>query len=330
MTTSQSKTDALVYTAPRTAMIETVPLEATDETSVLIRSTHGLISRGTERLVFEGRVPTGEYDRMRAPLQVGEFPFPVRYGYALSGVVEDGPQTLIGKPVFALHPHQTRALVPAEMVTPVPETVPLARSVLAANMETAMNAIWDARLAPGMRCLVIGVGLVGWLIAVRLSIRQDLDTTLTDIRPEAGIKADDFNVSFQHPDTVPRGAFDVVFHTSASAGGLATGLEALRFEGTLVELSWYGDRAVAVPLGGAFHANRLRILSSQVGHVANPRRGAMSRRERLAQAMAALADPRFDALITTDAAFGDLPRRLGDLLSADAPGIATRIIYPAA
>jgi hypothetical protein len=294
---------------------------------VTVRTAYSALSRGTERLVFEGRVPEAEWDRMRAPFQVGTFPFPVRYGYSAVGEVIAGPDSLLGRDVFCLAPHQSLFHVPETAAVPIPETVPAARAVLAANMETALNAIWDAEIAPGMRCLVVGAGLVGWLVTAGLSRRKDLMVALTDLRPESGITAADFHVNFMSPDQVTPRAYDIVFHTSASAAGLQTAIEALDFEGRVIELSWYGDLPVEIGLGGNFHANRLKIISSQVGHVAAPRRAAMDYGGRLKRALAALDDPRLDALITEDVAFPDLPREIARLLGPGAPGIATRIVY---
>lgn len=283
------------------------------------------LSRGTERLVFEGKVPSSEHERMRAPMQVGAFPFPVRYGYAAVGRIVAGPGA--GQTVFALHPHQSRFRIAAELAVPVPPDVPAGRAILAANMETALNALWDAGIRPGMRCLVVGAGMVGWLITSLLSARRDLSVTLTDVRALSGIKADDFGVSFMSPAEVPQRSFDVAFHCSASGAGLETALEALDFEGRVIELSWYGDAPVSVRLGANFHANRLQIISSQVGHVAPVRRVGTTYRDRLTAALRVLQDPRLDALITAQARFGDLPDAMAGLLARDAPGIATRIVY---
>ncbi len=322
--------EALVYTGPRRAEIRRVALPPLAPGWVEIRTTHGALSRGTERLVFEGRVPESEWSRMRAPFQEGDFPFPVRYGYAAVGEVVaaegDAARALIGRRVFALHPHQTRLRLPVEAVCPLPDGVPPERAVLAANAETALNAIWDADLAPGSRVAVIGAGLVGALVAGQLSSHSDLKITLVDVLAPRRSIAREFNFTFRHPTEL---ASDHVaaFHCSATAGGLKAALDCLVFEGRVIELSWYGDAEVPVPLGGAFHARRLRIVSSQVGHVARSRRASTSHAERLAAALATLRDPRFDILITEEVAFGALPAALPRLLAPDAPGIATRIAY---
>jgi len=318
---------ALVYSGPGRAEIAEVALPPMAPGMIEIVTAFSALSRGTERLVFNGRVPRGEWDRMRAPMQTGGFPFPVRYGYAAVGQVVAGPADLIGRDVFALHPHQDRFRVPAEAVQVLPGDVPPARAVLAANAETALNAVWDAGLCPATRCLVVGAGLLGWLVTALLSRRGDLTVDVTDIAPETGGIADDFQVTFVSPGAVAPEAYDVAFHCSASGAGLQTALDALDFEGRVIELSWYGDRPVTISLGGNFHANRLRIIASQVGHVAPARRASTSLRARLGAAIATLDDPRLDGLITADVGFRDLPAALPDLLGDGAPGIATRIVY---
>jgi threonine dehydrogenase-like Zn-dependent dehydrogenase len=263
---------------------------------------------------------------MRAPHQAGDFPFPVKYGYAAVGVVEAGPDALVGRHVFSLYPHQTRFRVPFDAVVPLPDDVPAARAVLGANAETALNAIWDAGAKPGERVLVLGAGLLGCLIAVFLSrIHPNVD--VTDTLPEPGAAVADFPVNFVSIKALADD-YDLVFHTTASAAGLQTAIDALAFEGRVVELSWFGDRPVPLMLGGAFHARRLTIRASQVGHVSPARRATTTHRDRLAEALALLADPRLDRLITGEVAFMDLPAKIPRLLAPGAGGIATRIRYP--
>ncbi|MEM7498848.1 MAG: zinc-binding alcohol dehydrogenase, partial [Pseudomonadota bacterium] len=264
---------ALWYRSPGHATVDETPLPPLRSDMVEIETEASLISRGTERLVFEGRVPASERGRMRAPLQEGDFPFPVKYGYAAAGRVIDGEPTLVGKQVFALAPHQRRLRIPAGMALPLPDDVPPERAVLAANIETALNAVWDASPQPGARILVVGLGLVGLLITFILTRQTDLSVAAMDVLAERRQEASQFAVNFMSDNDI-RPEYDIVFHTSATEDGLDTALSALRFEGTLVELSWYGDRRVAVPLGGAFHSQRLTIKSSQVGHVAPARRAS--------------------------------------------------------
>ncbi|MEM9783392.1 MAG: zinc-binding alcohol dehydrogenase, partial [Pseudomonadota bacterium] len=264
--------------------------------------------------------------RMRAPLQEGDFPFPVKYGYAAAGTVTAGMAEMIGRRVFALAPHQRVHRISAAWARPLPESVPTARAALAANMETALNAVWDAPIAPGQRVAVIGLGLVGLLICSVLGRRADLLLRAVDLVEHRAPIAEAFGAAFVPPGML-QDDHDVVFHCSASAPGLAEGLAALAFEGTLVETSWYGDRPVSVPLGAAFHSRRLRMISSQVGHVAPSRRAAYSHADRLDRAITMLDDPRLDLLITDEVAFEALPERLPALLDSSAEGVATRVIY---
>ncbi|GIX12696.1 MAG: dehydrogenase [Paracoccaceae bacterium] len=317
---------ALWHVAPGRSVIAPA---AEGSGEVLVRTLWSGLSRGTERLVAEGRVPPSEHGRMRAPRQEGTFPFPVKYGYAAVGLVEAGPPALAGRMVFALHPHQTAFRAAPGDLLPLPGAVPPRRAILAANMETALNAIWDAEPAPGSRVLVIGAGTVGCLTARLAATMGRCQVILIDRLAERRGVAHELGVSFATSTAGIEDA-DLVFHCSASAAGLADGLAALGFEGRLIEMSWYGDAMVPVPLGGAFHSRRLRIISSQVGAVAPSRRANLTPRDRLARALALLDDPALDALITHEVAFDDLPAALPGLLSPENRGcIGVAVRYPA-
>ncbi|MEM7544280.1 MAG: zinc-binding alcohol dehydrogenase [Pseudomonadota bacterium] len=314
---------ALWYDAPRQSALRPA---AMGEGEVEIRTLWSLISRGTERLVFEGRVPPAEHATMRAPMQEGDFTFPVKYGYAAVGLVERGPADLVGHHVFALHPHQTRFVLRRPQMIPVPASVPPRRATLAANMETALNALWDAGAGPGDRIAVIGGGLVGLLVARLASHIPGSEIVLHDVLDHRRDIASQLNVSFRQ-DQIGTHDFDIAIHTSASAGGLSQAIDSLGFEGRLVELSWYGEGSTSAPLGGAFHQKRLQIISSQVGSVSPSRRPRWDYARRLAKAMELLDDPALDALITAEVAFGDLPDQIGEILAPGAPGIATVVRY---
>jgi NADPH:quinone reductase-like Zn-dependent oxidoreductase len=322
---------ALFYEAPLSANIRTVkiPLLTEDdaaEANVRIRTLFSGLSRGTERLVFEGRLPESEWLRMRAPHQTGDFPFPVKYGYAAVGVAETGPSALIGRNCFALFPHQSRFVLPAASLVPLPDGVPVRRAVLAANMETALNAIWDSGALAGQNIAVIGAGLLGCLIGFLAARLPGSKVTLIDLLPERAGIAERLGLGFSTPDAVASGA-EIVFHTSASEAGLRLALEIAAFEARIVEASWFGDRQVTLPLGGSFHSQRLQLISTQVGAVAPAMRARLTHRQRLETALRLLDDARLDALITDEVAFEDLPAALPRLLAPDAAGIATAIRY---
>lgn len=293
---------------------------------VVIETLYSGVSRGTESLVFEGRVPPSEWTRMRAPFQAGDFPAPVKYGYAAVGRVTDGPDDLRGATVFVLHPHQTRFVVPADAAHVVPGDVPPARAILAANMETAINGIWDASPHVGDRISVVGAGTVGCLAAWVASRIAGCDVELVDVNPARATVARALGVAFADP-THARLDRDLVIHASGSDAGLRLALDLAGFEARIVELSWYGDRSATVPLGQAFHARRLQLVSSQVGHLPPAQRARWTHRRRLQLALSQLAAPALEALITGESAFDTLPDAMARLSRASGDVICHRVRY---
>lgn len=314
--------------SPGFGEIREATLDRPADGEVLVRTLYSGVSRGTETLVFRGEVPESQHTAMRAPFQEGDFPGPVKYGYLNVGVVEEGPSELAGRTVFCLYPHQTRYVVPASAVTPVPDGVPAARAVLAGTVETAVNALWDAAPLIGDRVAVVGAGMVGASVAALLARFPGVRLQLVDADPGRAALARALGADFALPEDA-EGECDLVVHASASEEGLARSLELLAHEGTVVELSWYGDRRVALPLGEAFHARRLTVRSSQVGTVSPARSSRRTYADRLALALDLLADPRFDALVTGETAFEDLPETLPDLASGKLPALCHRVRYQA-
>ncbi|MFD4570959.1 zinc-binding alcohol dehydrogenase [Streptomyces sp. NPDC058417] len=311
--------------APGRGEIRETDLAAPADGEVLVRSLYSGISRGTETLVFRGGVPASQHTAMRGPFQEGDFPAPVKYGYLNVGEVEEGPKELVGRTVFSLYPHQTRFVVPASAVTVVPDTVPAARAVLAGTVETAVNALWDAAPLVGDRIAVVGGGMVGCSVAALLRRFPGVRLQLVDADPARATTAEALGIGFALPEDA-LGDCDLVVHASATEQGLARSLDLLRPEGTVLELSWYGDRAVALPLGEAFHSRRLVLRSSQVGTV-SPRRANRTYGDRLALALELLADPTLDALVTGESAFEDLPEVMPGLASGDIPALCHRVRY---
>jgi NADPH:quinone reductase-like Zn-dependent oxidoreductase len=294
---------------------------------VRVRALFGAVSRGTERLVFNAAVPPTQYQRMRCPHMAGAFPHPAKYGYATVGWVEAGAADLLGQIVFVLHPHQTVFTVPADAVAPVPRQVPPTRAVLAANMETALNALWDGAPGPADRIVVVGGGVVGLLVARLCARLPGTRVTVVDVEASRAEMAGAFGAAFATPEAAPQDC-DLVFHASGTAAGLATALKVAGEEATIVELSWYGAGHVGAPLGEAFHSRRLRLVSSQVGQVAPSHRPRWGRTRRLAAALDLLADPVLDGLLAPAVPFGDLPARLAEILGAQADAHCPLIRYP--
>ena len=319
--------EALWYSGPGQADIRQEALAPPGAGEVRVRALFGAVSRGTEALVLAGRVPQSEFTRMRAPFMAGHFPFPVKYGYATVGRVEGGAADLIGRTVFTLHPHQNFFNIPADAAVRLPQNLPPQRAVLAANMETALNAVWDAAPGPADRIAVVGAGVVGSLVAYLCGRLPGAEVTLVDINPARAELARALGVGFARPETA-MGECDLVVHASGDAAGLGTALALAGEEATVLEMSWYGSAQVAAPLGGAFHSRRLRLISSQVGRIAPSHRPRWTHGRRLAAALALLDDGRLDALLAPAVAFQDLPRRLPDILDARNGVLCQPIAYP--
>ncbi|MFF5012646.1 zinc-binding alcohol dehydrogenase [Streptomyces sp. NPDC001165] len=312
--------------SPGHGEIRDVTLAGPAEGEVLVRTLYSGVSRGTETLVFRGGVPESQHAVMRAPFQEGDFPGPVKYGYLNVGVVEEGPRELVGRTVFCLYPHQSRYVVPVSAVTLVPERVPAERAVLAGTVETAVNAVWDAAPLIGDRIAVVGGGMVGCSVAALLARFPGVRLQLVDADPDRAKTAEALGVDFAAPGDA-LGDCDLVVHASATEQGLTRSLELLAAEGMVVELSWYGDRRVALPLGEAFHSRRLTLRSSQVGTVSPAARAGRGYAERMALALDLLADPALDALITGESAFEELPELMPKLAAGEIPALCHRINY---
>jgi threonine dehydrogenase-like Zn-dependent dehydrogenase len=312
--------------APGAGEIRAVRLPEPGPHDVVVRALHSGISRGTETLVFRGEVPESQREAMRAPFQDGDLPGPVKYGYLSVGEVTHGPADLLGRTVFCLHPHQTTYVVPAAAVVPVPDGVPARRAVLAGTVETAVNALWDAPPLLGDRVTVVGAGMVGCCVARLLARVPGADVELVDTDGSRAEVAARLGVRFV-PPRAATGERDLVVHASATAAGLQLSLGLLRAEGTVLELSWYGDREVTLSLGAAFHSRRLGVRASQVGTVAPARRSSRTARDRLVLALDLLRDPAFDALLTGSSPFDDLPAVMARLADGRLPALCHTIAY---
>ena len=302
-----------------------LPTPAADEARV--RTLFSGISRGTESLVFRGRVPESQYLAMRAPFQEGAFPGPVKYGYMAVGEVEDGPDELLGRSVFCLHPHQDRFVVPAAALRPLPDGLPAERAILAANMETAVNGLWDAMPGLGDRVVVVGGGVIGLLQAWLCRQIPGTEVTLLDTNPQRAEVAEVLGLHFALPDQALAEA-DLVIHASGQAAGLRRALTLAGVEATILEMSWYGEQTVAVPLGEAFHSRRLTIRSSQVGRLPATRLARWDYERRMRLALRLLCDPVLDVLITGESRFDEVPALMPVLTNDPGATLCHRIRYP--
>jgi NADPH:quinone reductase-like Zn-dependent oxidoreductase len=322
----RSEASAFWVREPGVGEIRPVRLPETGAGEVAVRTLRSGISRGTETLVFQGRVPQSQYAAMRAPFQEGDFPGPVKYGYLSVGVVEEGPPGLRGRTVFCLYPHQTAYVVPASAVVPVPDDVPPERAVLTGTVETAVNALWDAAPLVGDRVSVVGAGMVGCCVARLLTRFPGVHVTVVDTEPARAEVVTGLGADFAQPGDAADGR-DLVVHTSATSAGLQLSLDLLAPEGIVLDLSWYGDAEVRLSLGAAFHSSRLGIRASQVGTVSPARRGSRSAADRRALALDLLRDPGFDALISGVSPFDELPTVMSRLAAGELPALCHTVSY---
>ncbi|WP_165585394.1 zinc-binding alcohol dehydrogenase [Roseococcus sp. SYP-B2431] len=316
---------ALWHVAPGRCELREERLRIPREDDLQIRAIASGVSRGTERLVHRGRVPESQHAAMRCPMQEGELSFPVKYGYAAVGLVEEGPAEWIGRRVFVLHPHQTRFVAPIAMCARIPDAIPDRRAVLAANMETALNVVWDAAPRLGERAMVIGAGVVGLLCAWLLARIPGLRVCVVDRDPARAKLAASLGGEFFAPEAAPAEQ-ELIVHASASEAGLRLALDRAGFEARLLEASWFGDAEPALPLGAAFHQKRLQLISTQVGSVSPAMRGRRAYADRMALALSFLDDPRLDALVGPAVPFAELPSSMSALL--DPPAGAPQPLCP--
>jgi 2-desacetyl-2-hydroxyethyl bacteriochlorophyllide A dehydrogenase len=299
---------------------------APEDDQVCVRARFSGVSPGTERLVLSGKVPESEWNRMRAPFQAGDFPFPVKYGYASVGEIVAGAPERLGETVFVLHPHQSFYTVPADAAVPLPDGVPAARGILAANMETALNGLWDGGASPGDHIAVVGGGIIGLLVAHLAARIPGTRVTVVDVDPAREAHAHVLGAGFATPKTAPRDQ-DLVYHASGHPDGLDTALSLAGIEARVVEMSWYGSTPVTATLGGAFHSRRLTLRSSQVGRVPPDRQARWSYRRRLSTALSLLREDALDALISPPVALTEAASRIPALLGPEGGGLMPLISY---
>lgn len=331
MTNSNPAIDATAYwtTAKEQGELRSEQVQAPGQGEALVRALYSGISKGTEIVVHNGAVPPRVANEMRAPHQEGDFPGPVKFGYLSVGVVEEGPEEWKGQRVFCLNPHQDRYVVPVESLTRIPDNVPSRRAVLTGTVETAVNALWEAGPRLGDRVAVVGAGLVGGMVATLLRSFPLERLQLVDLDPSKEELANALGVEFVHPDEAATDC-DIVFHCSASQQGLERSLQLAGDEGDVIEMSWYANREVTVPLGEDFHARRLSIRASQVGVVARARRHRRTNADRLNLAVSLLADPVYDAFLTGSSPFAELPAVVKELACGSRDALCHVIEYPAA
>lgn len=280
--------------------IKEEPIPKPGPRELRIKSKYSFISQGTERLVAGGQVPGSLHESMAVPGMKGSFSFPLTYGYSLVGEVVDGDPMWIGKMVHVMHPHAGYCVANESAVFEVPADK-LIKQAMIGNMETAINAIWDAEVGLGTRLLIVGLGSVGFLCAALAKAILGVDVCVHDINDERLRQA---KLLGYETEIDKNTSYDMAIHTSGTASGLQTCIDSVGFEGKVIELSWYGDRAVSVHLGADFHNQRKRIVSSQVSSIPLLKQNSWNfeRRKHLASRLSSTIEvPDFE-IVTLDSA----------------------------
>jgi threonine dehydrogenase-like Zn-dependent dehydrogenase len=309
------KAKALWHVDECTSTIIEEEIFTTDPNNVFINTKYSFISSGTETLVSKGFVPNELKDKMTVNYMGGSFNFPIKYGYSLVGETSDG------RNVHLMHPHQNNLYAKESDLYVIPAALPLKRATLLSNMETTINAVWDAQLKGNEKVLVIGFGGIGALLALTIRSYAQINPCVMEPDQYKMNKAQELGFSFDG------GEYDVIFHTSASNQGLQYAIDHVCKDGVVIELSWYGNRQMNLCLGGNFHYNRVKLISSQVS-VVSPFAPIKSFKERKDIACSILLNNVFDEIITNEVSFNDLPSYFDGLKNSDnKTALATIVKY---
>jgi len=298
---------AVWFPRARSVELRTETLAETGADEVRVRAVLSAISHGTEMLVYRGEVDADL--ALDLPSLVGGFGFPLKYGYASVGravaVGRDVAGVREGDLVFALHPHQDEYVVRQSLVHRLPDRTAPEQGVFLANLETAINVVLDAKPRLGEVVAVFGQGVVGLLVTqlLRRSGARVVAVEPSALRrsfaercgAEAAIVPGD--ASLLRSLTGGRGA-DVAIDASGNPSALQEAIECVAPEGTVVVCSWYGEKPVALDLGGRFHRGRVRLISSQVGRIDPSLAPRWDRERRLELATALLGELILAELIT--------------------------------
>ena len=295
-----------------------------DIDQIEVKSLFSLISTGTERLVASGEVPVSSFEFMAVPYMKGNFSFPIKYGYSLVGKVTSVGK-LYGKIVHLLHPHQGKCLVKEVDVMIVPDEIPAKRATLASNVETALNAIWDAEISIGDKVLIAGFGMIGSLLARVLSFMPEVEIVIME--KDANRVKMVQKMGFTFIDDPEPSYFDVAFNTTSNEKALQIAIQSVGLEGKIIEMSWYGTKNVNINLGADFHYHRKQIISSQVSKIPSDKQSRWDYKRRKEVVFKLLKSPLFDEHITDVLTFAETPAFFDKLRAGGVSGLGYCIEY---
>lgn len=300
------------FTGPGCVRVLEEPIAALQPGQVRVRAECSLVSPGTELKVFRGDVDLAEAaDTAIAALggAGGSLAFPLRYGYSLVGtVVEEGPcaagdessdpgPSWVGRRVFAFSPHGSHAVCDRAALLPVPEGISAEDAAFLPAVETALALAMEAQPRLGERVCVVGQGLVGLLCGALLHrAMPGAHLTLADVNVERLAEGGRWSpgASLWDPSKGAAGAgvadpagadgFDVVVEVSGHGSGLQAALDSASRGGRVVLGSMYGEAALGLRLGLAFHRSGLVLRASQVSHIPPELSGRWTKARRFAEA----------------------------------------------
>jgi 2-desacetyl-2-hydroxyethyl bacteriochlorophyllide A dehydrogenase len=313
----------LWFTAPGRVELREGAAVSVQEGQVRVRGLRSGVSQGTELLLFKGEGPTPFDPSLDTP---GTPTYPRRYGYAWVGEVTESRAAAVqvGTRIFGLLPHGDEHVVHAARLRALPDDVPAERAVLAANLETALNVVWDAGVALGDEVVVLGGGVVGSLVGhvARLGGAQARVLEPSEPRRRA---AQRLGLDAVSPESAGSKLADIVVEASGNPAALDQAISLAREEGVVAVASFYGERVAAVRLGSEFHRRRLSLKASQVSRLPPSRAPGWSFERRFGLVARLLADSRLDALLERPLPFAEAPAWYAHL--AEAPGQHLQSIF---
>jgi threonine dehydrogenase-like Zn-dependent dehydrogenase len=292
--------------------------------NTIVQSLYSLISAGTEKLVAKGFVPEKLHGTMTVPYMQGTLGLPVKYGYSLTGKIVESEVFEKDALVHIMHPHQDIICVDAKHCMLIPDYIPVKRATLVANMETVINAIWDADLQKGTSVLVAGYGTIGALLARICKTQFDCNVYLIEKNENRAILLERHGYRLATENDI---LYDVAFNCTANETALQYCIDHVGEEGSVIELSWYGDKKVSLSLGESFHTMRKKIISSQVSSIPKAKRASWNYENRKQLAFSYLNDAFFDELITNEIPFAETQNFFEKLRSENLSGIGYCIKY---
>jgi 2-desacetyl-2-hydroxyethyl bacteriochlorophyllide A dehydrogenase len=320
------RSQQLWFTAPYSLEFREQELAEPGPDEILVRTLFSAISSGTEMLAYRGQLPRNlALDPSMAALENQATNYPLQYGYASVGRVEAAgdkvDKGMTGSHVFALQPHATHYLTKAGLVVKLPGSIAPEAAVFLANMETAVNLVLDAKPALGENVVVLGQGIVGLLVSAILSRFPLAAHFALDPLPLRRDKA--LMLGVEHaidPDNetalgtmqtalnrLPGQGADLVLELTGSPDALNLAVELCAYSGRIIVGSWYGSKPVTLDLGGRFHRERIKIISSQVSSISPELSGRWDRDRRFTTALGMIESVRPEQLITHRIAFGSAP-----------------------